>query len=300
MFRSRNIENLVLAAIVTGLFLCEAASGQTVERVISVAGNQAVLKQPFQVTVSPSGALLAITDRQAGRIYIFDSRGELQWGSSESLTLDQPSGICFGSEETVFFTLKDKLILLGLSKSTPDKVDTVADMSAASGKLKSVDRIQPEAGGYLVLDESRNVIARFDRAWKFDRVIVESGQGKGRLWSPTDFALDLSGNILVADAGNYAVQCFASDGQFLFYGGWNAPSSQRTWEASAIFVSLQEVIWAADAGSRQWRLFDKTGNEIQQIPFPNEIIRPRSIAVTPDNRIAVADESGSIVLLSLP
>ncbi len=176
----------------------------------------------------------------------------------------------------------------------------MADLSGAAGKLKSIDRILPVADGYLVLDKTRGVIARFDKAWKFDRVLIEQGQGKGRIRAPTDFALDLPGNIIISDAANYALQSFSADGQLLFCGGWNAPTRQQVWEASAVFVSLQEVIWVADAGSRQWRLFDKTGSEIQQILFPNELIRPRSVAVTTDNRIVVADESGSLVIMRLP
>ena len=125
------------------------------------------------------------------------------------------------------------------------------------------------------------------------------GSAKGQLNSPRDIAIDGSGNIYVADAGNSRVQKFTSTGTFV----WASPgtpttkckSTQATSNClnSAIGVTwdaTNSVLLVADTGDSLIKAFDASGNWLWTSPAGATlgVINPRDVTRGPGGLIWVS------------
>jgi DNA-binding beta-propeller fold protein YncE len=271
---------------------------QTVNKTIETLNSGHKLGRIAQLAVSPSGGSIAITDQHANLIFITDPEGDVLWIVGEGLQIRQPEAVCFVTEERVLFSQKNSLVIFGANRKDPARLDTVADLTEKLPAKASIDQlVSLSSGGYLILDHSLAAVYRLKGNWDFDKILISRGDRKGQLWSPAGMAIDLAGNIVVADAGSYPIQTFSRDGRFLFQGSWNAPERARSWTAGALAISRDDRIWVADVAGAQWRVFDRTGNEIAQSAFSPPIFRPNTMIALTDNRLLVGDERGILIYL---
>jgi hypothetical protein len=297
MFRTvlKCSHSLLLIAIVA-----VGATAQTLDRQISRASDRYPLSKPVSLSVSPSGSYFAVADQFADRIFVFDGDGNLRWLVGDLIPIKQPSAVCLTSDEELLFTLKNSLLVLKATSIDLQKLDTLADLSTPAEKLKSVDRlVRSGDSSFVILDKSSAKACVFGADWKFRHILVSSGQGRGKVWSPTDLVVDVSGNVIFSDERNYSIQAVSSSGAFLFFSGWNRPGTERSWEASTVGVDLQGRIWAADYVNTQWRLFDRSGNEIERRRFDPSEYHPICLAFTPSGKMIVVDERGIILLFTV-
>jgi hypothetical protein len=284
---------VAILAVSTGVSVA-----QTVEQLIDRFDSGHRLSRPAQMALSPSGGGVAISDQSAGLIYVTDPAGVLQWLVGEALQIGQPVAVIFDGENRVLFSAKGSNLILGVSRSIPNQIDTVADLTDKLPSGASIDQLLLIPGGFhLVLDRTLAAIYRLKPNWDLDKTLVARGDRKGELWAPTSMAVDLSGNIIVADEGSYPVQTFSRDGHFLFQGSWNSPQTVKSWTGGAVCVTRDDLVWVADISGARWRIFDRTGNEVSERDFVPPLFRPNAMIVLPDNRILVAEERGVLVVL---
>jgi DNA-binding beta-propeller fold protein YncE len=287
--------------LLTGMVL-GTMSGYTqqLDTEYTVFGDSYRLRRPSTMAVSPGGESIAVSDLSTNRILVIDLFGRLLWVAGEQARLDQPGAICFESESHIIFVPTNSLLLLRIHKDRPDRVDTVKNLSDDLADWHHIDRITPRTkSGYLLMNGARGRIAAFGSDWQFEGFLVGQGTGKGKLLAPADLAVTASGRIVAADRKNFPVQVFAPDGKFLFYAGWNQPSQQRGWEATAVAVDSRDFLWVADETNGQFRIFDPTGNQISTMPFLNPAVSPAALAGTIDNRVAVLEETGRLLFYAL-
>jgi hypothetical protein len=284
--------------VASALVLPSFAGAQTVDKTIQTLSSGHQLGLIAQLALSPSGGSIAVTDQHTNLIFITDPEGQILWIVGEGLQIRQPEAVCFVNEERILFSLKNSLIIYGADRKDPAHLDTVADLTDKLPAKAGIDQLIPVgSGGYIVLDRSLACVYRIKTNWDFDKTLISRGDRKGQLWSPAAMATDLSGNIVVADAGSYPVQTFTRDGRFLFQGSWNSPERARNWTAGALAISRDDRIWVADVAGAQWRIFDRTGNEIAQSAFAPPIFRPSAMLALADNRILIGDERGILIYL---
>lgn len=279
-----------------------SALAQHVDQVIRSIDSSQMLLRPVQVTLSPNGSRLAICDQQANRVYVIDTDGNLIWTVGAGSLVTQPVLLHFEQDDALLYYVRSEKKIFRAREANPDVPDTVVtDTDSLFGDL-NLDRVIALDGGvkgFLVLDRDKGNVLRLKPNWAVDKKLISHGSGKGRLWSPTDFAVDISGNIIVSDESGCPVQAFTREGGSLFCGSWNLAESQRQWDASTVGLAPGEAIWAADITNLCWRVFDRAGIQIAQHPFETPLYRPNSIAVTPDNRMFIADDNGAIIVMSL-
>lgn len=290
---------LLVAACIPACVLAPAEA-QTVDRVISSFGAQHPLTRPVQLALSPTGNSIAVSDRSANRIYVFDSEGLLLWSVGEVTAILEPVAVCFDGEDALLFSCNKSRVILRVTKTLPNSIDTTANLDSLLPVNATIDQILETTGkAHLILDQRRSAIYRFTFDWQKDKELIGSGGRKGELWQPAGMATDLSGNIIVADGGSFPMQVFSPAGRFLFSGGWNRTAQQQIWNATAVTVTRNEQICVSDVTSLQWRVFDRTGNEVGQYQFEQPIFHPNAVVSTPDGRLIVADERGAIIILRL-
>jgi DNA-binding beta-propeller fold protein YncE len=277
-----------------------SASSQVLTRQIYQISGKYSLSKPVCLSVSPSGSSFAVADQFADRIFVFDTDGNLRWLVGDLASIKQPTAVCLTGDEDVLFALKNSLNIYHAGSADLQKIDTVADLSRAEDKLKGIDRLVPEKDSSLViLDRASPKVCLYDANWKYIRTLASSGQGRGKIWSPTDIAVDLVGNVVISDERNYPIQEIDRDGSFLFFAGWNRPGTERNWEASTVGLDLQGRIWASDYTNAQWRLFDRTGNELERRLFDPTENRPICLAFTPDGQMIVVEDRGTIQMFAV-
>lgn len=290
----------VLALTAVG---CANAQAQQVDQVIRTIDGTRPLIRPVQVALSPSGSRVAICDQQGNRIYVIDTDGNPIWTIGAGSVVVQPVLIFFESDDALLYYVKSEKTIFRARESNPETPDTVAAISDSVLDKLSLDRvIALEKGlkGFLVLDREKSAVFRLTPEWSIDKKLISQGSGKGRLWSPTDIAVDLSGNIVVSDESGCPLQAFTSDGRSLFCGSWNLSDAQRSWNSSTAGMGPGETIWVADITNLYWRVFNRAGIQIAEYPFEEPLFRPNSFAITTDRRMFVADDNGAIIVVSLP
>jgi tripartite motif-containing protein 71 len=126
------------------------------------------------------------------------------------------------------------------------------------------------------------------------------GSGNGMLNSPRDVAVDGTGNIYVADAGNNRVQKFDSSGNFLWASPGNPSSAcvfsqaKSTCLNSPIGVTwdaTNNVLLVADTGDSLIKAFDGNGNWIWTSPAGKTLLgvtTPRDVTRGPGGYIWVS------------
>lgn len=296
---ARAYDFLCCTAIII-LLLCQSIRGQQLEREFALTSGVYGLKQPNGMAASPRGERIAICDATANRIIVVDLQGRLLWNAGDQLDLRQPGAIYFESESEILYTPRNEALVIRLYEENPRAMDTVADLSVALKDWKRVDQIMPGgSGGFLVLNEEAGEVAAFTDKWEYDCTVVRHGSGKGMVILPTSMCLTSSRKLVMTDRKNYPVQIFATDGRFLFYGGWNQPSKQRGWEAVASAVDTRDYIWVADETNAQYRVFDQSGTEMSRVPFTNPSISVAAMLGTIDNHMVVLLKTGLLLFYTL-
>lgn len=253
------------------------------------------------MAVSPVSDRFAVADENLSRVFIFQSSGRLDVVIGETGFLTAPRALCFEDDATLLVVTKDRLVLR-IADASPEECDTVADLKTTTraSQLKSVSHVIKDRTGFLVLDPELGQITQLDTSWTFVRTVIGHGHGvRGKVWEPTDLERDLAGKLIVADRGDFPVQVFATTGTPLFVADWNTPAGQQSWEATAVAVTRQEMIWVADSSNRRWRIYDQTGTLAEDWEFPSQVWRPSAASVTVDNRLVVVEERGLISIWSL-
>ncbi len=287
-----------IAALVLGI--CGQAGAQTLERRIGQISDRLTLSRPVSLSLAPSGAVFAVADQFTDHIFVLDTRGVLLWEVGEANRINQPAAVCLTADDELLFTEKNRAVVLRVSSKNPQLIDSVADLSASAIEVKSIDRlVRTPKGGFVILDRSKSQVLSVGADWKVRKVLAGHGQGKGRIWSPTDCAIDASGNIIVSDSRNFPMQVITAEGSVLFSAGWSSPVTQRGWDASALGIDLQNVYWVSDYVESRWRLYDRAGNEIEKRPFDKSMTYPVGVAFTADGRMIVIEDRGAILIFEI-
>ena len=150
--------------------------------------------------------------------------------------------------------------------------------SATSAKLDSPTGVAVDASGNLYIADSRNHrVRRVDPAGQITTV---AGTGSGgysgdggsatsaKLDSPTGVAVDASGNLYIADAGNHRVRRVDPAGQITTVAGTgsrgysgdggSAPSAELDWPIG-LALDASGNLYIADAGNHRVRRVDPAG-----------------------------------------
>ena len=277
--------------VMAALLLAVSSYGRLVPEELKNLDGEIRLVQPVQMAVLASGDKIAIADRFLNRIVIISHRGEFLKAIGENVKIEAPEAVALTSDNDILFTKRNLPLVFKIRNSETEVIDTVADLQSLLKREISIRKIlEVPTGGYLLLDGKSGELFSVDEEWKKARSFINNGQGKGMIWSPAQAAIDFSGKVFVADLKNYPVQGFTAEGKFLFFGGWDQPGMEKSWEASAIAIDRQERIIAADRTNSCLRLFDPGGREMQQVELgyaPANII---SMLVTPDGQLYLIDE----------
>ncbi len=135
---------------------------------------------------------------------------------------------------------------------------------------------------------------------------ASKGAGLGQLDSPRGVAVDLEGNVYVADLGNHRIAKFSRDGKALATFGKKSEQGSRAPldkfnEPSGVAVDSRGHIWVADAWNGRVVELDARGKGLQEWGGAKySFYSPRNVAVDRMGNVYVADTGNSRVKAYTP
>ena len=173
------------------------------------------------------------------------------------------------------------------------------DGSGTEGQLYNPGgvTIAPD-GSIYVADTGHDRIVRFTADGDYlthwgVRYSQHYGYQIGEFWEPKGVAVDVDGNVYVADTGHHCIQKFTADGIGL--GTWSIGDGPLNYPAG-IAIDCYGTIYVADTGNHRLQVFaypmeppeflTEWGTEGSG---DGEFSQPRGVAVDPDGKVYVAD-----------
>lgn len=256
--------------------------------------------KPGQLSLSPDGDRVAITERFGNAIQVLDSRGNIVWSVDQTAGLDQPVAVAFANSNDLIFSQWDAHNLFRVSQKSPSQIDTVADLTTVTGAASRISKLyaQPDKS-WLILTSNPDQLVRVNSDFSSPKIVLKYGSSKGRIDRPSSVAFTLSGRLAVASRGANPVQVFDQSGKLIVAADWNASTPVGIWEAAAIAVDQQERIWVFDATNVQLRQYDQTGTllSVRNVTSGNRF--PTDMVITADNQLVIVDAGGRIDIYDL-
>jgi DNA-binding beta-propeller fold protein YncE len=145
----------------------------------------------------------------------------------------------------------------------------------------------------VVADTGRDRILFYDLDGSVQGGFGTSGSGDGEFSSPRDVAVDESGNIYVADAGNNRIEKYDPTGSTLEWtvGGTGTCDACLNTPIGVTWDSANDVLLVASTGQSLIKAFQADGSFAWKSPTGAAagFASPRDVARGPDGRIWVAD-----------
>lgn len=253
------------------------------------------------VRVAARGGRIFVTDTMAQLVHVFDAprRRYFQIGTRLEGTLEKPLGIALDHNGMVYVAdSKRKNIVvydqLGLwIKSIGDA--KILTNPVGVGVSPGGDRIYVVNNGGS--SSSAHYMVIFDGEGKqIGPPIGRLGLEDGEFNRPTDVCVGLDGRVYVLDTGNFRVQLFDRDGQFLSKWGQVGQGLGQFARPRSIAVDKDNHIYVLDGLFTNLQVFNENGQlliPISEKPGedgPGVFVSPSGVAADETGRVYIVDQ----------
>jgi sugar lactone lactonase YvrE len=280
--------------------------------------------------VSPSGV---ITTYAGNGLSGFSGDG----GQATSAALSQPAGLAVDAAGNLYIADSNNSVVRKVTQA--GVISTVAGTggsqgysgdgaAATSAKMMAPFGVAVDSSGNLYIADFYGWIREVTASTGVISTIAGNGSvgysGDGgpatsaQFYYPVSVALDLSGNVYVADSNNGAVRMIsngtistvAGNGTLSYMGDGGLATFAQFSQISSIVVDAQSNVYVADTGNQAIRLFPVggivttiAGNGTQGYTGDGgpatqaEMNNPKAVAVTPSGNVYFADSANNSVRL---
>lgn len=279
----------------------EVESGESrFERLITGATRNGIgMGKPFGVTVHKGRVFVSDTLKRL--VFAFDIRQArfFEIGTDGAGELVKPMGLDVDLNGNLFVcdaSLKQVLVY-----------DRDGNFKRRIGEPEMFDRpagltVNPNGSRLFVVDtggvtSNRHRVLVFD-TWSGSllHTISKRGQAKGELNLPRDATIDEDGNLYVVDGGNFRVQVFTPEGEYLRSFGSIGRQSGQFSRPKGVGVDKQGNVYVVDTAFGNFQIFNADGELLMAVGSrnssagPARFMLPSGLAVDEDGRIYMVDQ----------
>lgn len=255
--------------------------------------------KPFGVTVHKGRVFVSDTLKRLVFAYDIREAKFIEIGTDGPGELVKPMGldvdlngnlfVCDASLKQVLVYDRDGNFQRRLGE--PDLFDRPAGLTvnANGSRLYVVD-----TGG---VTSNRHRVLVFD-AWTGSllNTISKRGQAEGELNLPRDATIDSEGNLYVVDGGNFRVQVFTPDGEFVRSFGSIGRQGGQFSRPKGIGVDKQGNAYVVDTAFGNFQIFNPEGRLLMAVGSrnssagPARFMLPAGLAIDEDGRVYMVDQ----------
>ncbi len=196
------------------------------------------------------------TDSRMNRIYFLLKNQKTIRIFSDSVLLNQPTGIAYNSSKSEIWVVETASHCITLLDMEGKKIRSFGQRGNADGEFNFPTALWIDQHGYAyVLDALNYRVQVFDPEGHFVKKFGEAGDATGFFGLPKSIATDSYGNIYITDALFHVVQIFDQKGRFLYSFGGQGREKGQFWMPSGIFIDQQDNIYVADSYNSRVQLF---------------------------------------------
>jgi streptogramin lyase len=233
---------------------------------------------------------LAIADKGARLIYIFDLTDKTYLTIGADRDLPEPTGMAFDSRGSLYVAL-DKTPYLLIYKFQADIPDTLNIISILPSELKKPSRIYIDHDGFkYLIDSDKNDIIIINPDNSYVRTISD------KLKRPDGILMTNGGELIIADKGFDPILVFNPNFEFeRRFTRPESPTSQFSYSASSLASDHRGWIYTLDITRNRVIIFDPTGVSETDWTPQNSAFFPVDIAIDRYDHIFIGDSgSGSV------
>jgi len=265
------------------------------------AGAGVGLSKPYGVAAYQGK--IYVSDTVARQVLLFDFQKQdyKQIGSEEGMgSLVKPIGVCVDK-------IKKRLYVADNTARRVVAYDLDGKFLAAYGGTQILHRPTGVAvsldGSRLYVVDTGGVDTSAHHMYIFDvesgsmlKQIGTRGKNEGQFNLPLQVAVGLDGTVYVVDGGNFRVQSFTAEGDFISSFGAIGVRSGQFSRPKGIAVGPKGNIYVVDTGFANFQVFTPDGKLLTFVGnkgnngVPGEFLLPAGISVDDDGRIYVVDQ----------
>ncbi len=322
---------VVLSFLITPVEPANAASSTAIPDFVAQFGtpgsDNGQFNRPTGVA-SDSYGNIYVVDSDNNRIQKFDSSNNYltQWGSygTGNGQFSGPYGITTDSSGNIYvsdtnnnriqkFDSSGNYLTQWGSVSSTCATTYVPDIPADNGKFCVPYAITTDSSGNIyVADSGNNRIQKFDTSGSYlgqwgsasstcaTTQVPDTPADDGKFCFPQGLAIDLSGNIYVADSGNNRIQKLDSNGNYLTQWGSYGGGDGQFYTPSGITTDSNGYIYVVSTNyNRNIQKFDNNGTYLSQWNGSStsygSFVAPWGITIDSSGKIYVVDQYNAFV-----
>lgn len=255
--------------------------------------------KPFGVTVYQGRIFVSDTmkrlvhafDVREGRFFEIGTDGPGQLVKPMGLDVDLNGNlyVCDATLKQVVVFDRDGKFLRRIGE--PDMFDRPAGLT-----------VDPDGSRIFVVDsggvasQRHRVVVLDARSGSMLHSIATRGRDDGELNLPRDATIGQNGNLYVVDGGNFRVQEFTPEGEFVSSFGEVGRRSGQFSRPKGIGVDQEGNIYVADTAFGNFQIFNPEGQLLLSVgmrnsaPGPARFMLPAGLAVDEDGRVYMVDQ----------
>jgi len=247
--------------------------------------------KPYGVAVDKTGRIYVA---DIGRVWVIDMKNHDYFFIGDRPGTGQlrvPIAVATSSDGRIFVSdISADRIFVYREKNMVAALGEKGEFISASGIA-----IDEKRGLIYVTDSNKHTIYIYSLAnYKKLRSIGKRGVKTGEFNFPTNIALDSEGNLFVVDTGNFRVQIFDPDGNFVRTFGTIGDLPGTFTRPKGIALDSEDTVYVVDAAFQNIQLWNKEGKYLMAFgeggEGPGQLSLPAGMAIDNEDKVYVVEQ----------